>query len=107
MPLGRQHLAHEVVERRGSTRRWPCVSLISTSIASSSDRVRFHHRLPALTRVELVHDSCRPMLGILDAAVIDADQRLDQALADLGDLAEGQAALVELAVAEPLVDQVA
>ena len=50
---------------------------------------------------------CGPLLGVLDPAVVDADQRLDQALADLGDLAEGQAALVELAVAEPLVDQVA
>ena len=45
------------------------------------------------------------LFGILDAAVVDTDQRLDQAFADLGDLTQGQAALIELAVAEPLVDQ--
>src|SRR5215213_9567244 len=47
------------------------------------------------------------LLGVLDAAVVDADERLDQALADLADLAEGQPALVELSVAKPLLDEVA
>src|SRR5438105_9918078 len=50
---------------------------------------------------------CGPLLGVLDPAVVDADERFDQALADLADLAEGQAALVELAVVEPLLDQLA
>src|SRR5688572_25236520 len=47
------------------------------------------------------------LLGVLDATVVDADERLDQALADLADLAEGQPALVELAVSQSLLDEVA
>ena len=47
------------------------------------------------------------MFGVFDASVVDSDQRLDQAVADLGDFAQGEPALVELAVAEPLIAQVA
>ncbi len=105
----------------GSTCRWPCVLLISTSISGyMSDipqgmRPLEHARFFSIKRARPAkpaipgppHVSCRPVFGILDASVVDADQRLDQAVADLGDLAQGEPALVELAVAEPLIDQVA
>ena len=102
-PSRRKTRADEPGEAVGIDRRWPCVSLTSTSMrrggcGSSLDRCGVRAR-----RGRERHSAARsggPLLGILDAAVVDADQRLDQALADLGDLAEGQAALVELAVVE-------
>ena len=47
------------------------------------------------------------LFRILDPTVVDAGERLDQAVANFGDFFERQAALVELGVAQPLVDQVA
>ena len=46
--------------------------------------------------------SRRSLVGILDAAVIDGGQRLDQAVFDRAQFAQRQAALVELAVEQPL-----
>ena len=46
------------------------------------------------------HVSCRPVFGVLDSTVVDADERLDQAVADFGDFAERQPTLVELTVAQ-------
>ena len=47
------------------------------------------------------------MFGVLDASVVDSDQRLDQAVADLGDFTQGEPTLIELAVAKPLIAQFA
>ncbi len=47
------------------------------------------------------------LFGIFDATVVDPDEGFDQAFANFRDFAERQPALVELAIVETLVDEVA
>src|SRR5262249_14108620 len=86
----------------------PWVSLISIVIATELQPYRVNHSRGArrLSRARGA-SSCGSMFGVFDAPVIDADQRFDQAVANLRNFAEGEAALVELAVAQPLIDEVA
>src|SRR5947209_18620349 len=90
----------------GSAFRCDCVSLTSTAIPSAWGPSPSSGSGSRGVWVSIVV-SGGALFRVLDAAVVDADQRLDQALADLTDLLEGQPALVKLAVAEPLVGQVA